>query len=168
MSIGNNSFPNTKTKGGKPNICWSPCLEVYEQVHTVDQTVHHQGYQSVFVGSRLWTLLLPSACRSFTSLQTGHTHTHTPSRSWVWWTASQLHKIVSRHYRKWPDGNPATLPSVQEQPRAGWVLPTKVIFARPYRSTFTWQASYTHRCPSTVTPASQLCNPASRHCGTTK
>ena len=34
----------------------------YEQVHTVDQTVHHQGYQSVFVGSRLWTLLLPPAC----------------------------------------------------------------------------------------------------------
>ncbi len=33
----------------------------YEQVHTVDQTVHHQGYQSVFVGSRLWTLLLPPA-----------------------------------------------------------------------------------------------------------
>ena len=51
------------------------------QVHTVDQTVHHQGIQSVFVGGRLWTLLPPPALQSekstiALSLESGCTHTH--------------------------------------------------------------------------------------------
>ncbi len=58
---GTNSFSNKKTKEGQPQHCFITMSHENEQVHTVDQTVHHQGYQSFFVGSILWTLLLPPA-----------------------------------------------------------------------------------------------------------
>ena len=119
---------------------------------------------------RLWMPCAP-ACRSFTSFQTGHTHTHThpaeagsderqasytrlcPGTAASGLIAIQLHCPVSRNSHEWVGSCPQR-----------WCLPDH----RNGSSAFTWQASYTHRCPSAVTPASQLCNPASRHCGTTK
>ena len=55
-----------------------PTVETFfEQVHTVDQTVLHQGFQNVFVGSRLWSRLLPPAdLRLFGTEFDSHTQRH--------------------------------------------------------------------------------------------
>ena len=143
---GKQQLDNAKTKR-KPQPCFI-IMDMISQVHMTDQVMLPLPRHSfVALGLPRKAQCPCSGKRRFTSLQTAHVHTQ--PQPGMKNTTCQLHHTVARHSHKWVR-----------------VLPTKII-AKPQE----WQlhaqmTCHTMQCPGTVTPASQLCNKASSHCGT--